>query len=253
MRTLMVILLMMPSLLFASKIETIELNSKNTINFNQAFTGMYVASKQIEAIDLCSKNPGTEIFITLYTPGGSISAGKLFFDTLNALDCTFNTITIFSASMGYQTVQNLGRRLIIPSGVLMSHRASVRGLGGEIGGELDSIYNLIKQNVKDMEISASKRVGITLDQYKKDISDELWLTANKAVETNHADSVVLIRCDKSLLTTRFELVRTFFGTFNVEFSNCPIITAPISVGSGVDNVKIINYYNDLSKHIEYTL
>jgi ATP-dependent protease ClpP protease subunit len=124
-------LLMICSISFA---KVINLTEANSINFNNQFSGDFVAKKQIEAANKCYDNEGSDIYVVLYTPGGSVQAGQLFFDTLNALPCNFHTITIFAASMGYQTVQNLKNRYILPSGILMSHRASLSGVRGEIGG-----------------------------------------------------------------------------------------------------------------------
>ena len=254
MKKLLTLLLAVPMLAFAGNPKTIELDAKTTMSFNQAFSGSYIAKKQVEAITLCNNNEGSEINIVLYTPGGSIAAGKLFYDTLKALPCTFNTITIFAASMGYQTVQNLGKRYILPSGILMSHRASIRGLGGEVNGELDSIYNLIKKDVEELEIIASNRVGITLEDYRKAISDELWMTASEAVKSNHADEVVLVKCGKSLLGTKVETVYTMFGAFEVEFSECPIITSPLRVLGASRGIPtdIVDYYSNIKKHVFLT-
>lgn len=255
MKKLLTVLLLLPTLLLAAP-KKIELNKNNTISFNQAFSSNYISQKQIEAIGLCMLNIGKEINIVLYTPGGSIAAGQLFFDTLNALPCTFNTITIFSASMGYQTVQNLGKRYILPSGTLMSHRASVRGLSGELGGELDSIINNLKNSVRELELVAANRVGISLEKYRSDISDELWMTGEEAVKKNHADEVVLVKCDKSLMTTRVERFNTMFGALDVEFSNCPIIIAPLSINrSGNEKAyeEIETYFHNIKKRVGFTL
>ena len=242
-------MMLLPMLAFGT---TIELNKSNTINFNDSFNGQFIAKKQVEAMTLCAANPGKDIYIALYTPGGSISAGQLFFDTLNALPCKFHTITIFAASMGYQTVQNLGKRYILPSGTLMSHRASISGLSGELGGELESILELLKQNVKEMEQVASDRVGMSLKSYREVISDELWLTGSSAVKSGHADEVALVKCDQSLMGTKKQVVQSFFGPFTVEFSDCPLITGPISVEQG-DTTRIFEYYNNISKRVEFSL
>jgi ATP-dependent protease ClpP protease subunit len=251
MKKLLCLMMLLPTLAFGN--EKIVLEENNTISFNNAFSKMYVAKKQAEAINLCYSNVGSEINVVLYTPGGSVSAGQLFFDTLKALPCKFNTITIFAASMGYQTVQNLGNRYIIPSGVLMSHRAWVRGLGGEIGGELDSILDLLKQNILELDNIASSRVGITLEQYRSDIADELWLTASKAVETNHADKVVLVECGQSLRGTYIGQVANLFGRFDVEFHKCPIITAPLRILKGYrkfNTQKLLEMYDAPSKFVK---
>ena len=233
---------------FSAFSKTITLNSKNSINFNQAFTPEFVSKKQLDAISLCYATPNSDIYIVLYTPGGSVSAGQLFFDTLNALPCNFHTITIFSASMGYITVQSLSKRYILPSGTLMSHRASIRGLSGEIGGELDQIYNLLKTNIKQINKTVAKRVGLTVEKYEDLISDELWLTGASAVSSKHADELALVKCDESLLGTNTQRINTFFGAFNVEFSDCPIITAPLGVSGSGDVKQLFDYYQNIKDH-----
>jgi len=261
MKKLLTLLLILPALAFGNsvksdKLPVITLTKDNTINFNSQFSAGFVAKKQMEAISKCAAAPNSEINVVLYTPGGSVSAGKLFFDTLNALPCKFNTITLFSASMGYQTVQNLGNRYILPSGILMSHRTYVRGLSGEIGGELDAIVNLLKKGVTVLDQIAADRVGITLEDYNHLIRDELWMTANEAVKMNHADKVVLAKCDKSLSGTYVGKVATIFGTLNVEFSKCPLIIGPLSVRQsrrGVSYEKVVEYYTNLSKYVTMEL
>ena len=227
--------------------KVINLTEENSINFNNKFDGQFVAKKQIEAANKCYTNEGSDIYVVLYTPGGSVQAGQLFFDTLNALPCNFHTITIFAASMGYQTVQNLKNRYILPSGVLMSHRASLSGVRGELGGELDSILDFFKQSIKELEVTASTRVGISLEDYQKAISDELWMTGNQAVNTKHADEVVLVKCDKNFKGSYVQKFMSFFGPVNVEFANCPLIVSPLSIKSG--NLKIINHVNDFYTNI----
>jgi len=256
MKKLLVAIMLLPMLAFAGKKpRVLELNENNTINFNDEFSAMFVASKQLEAISLCFANIGKEINIVLYTPGGSISAGQLFFDTLNALPCTFNTITIFSASMGYQTVQNLGKRYILPSGRLMSHRASISGLSGELGGELDSIISHLNTMVTEMETVAASRAGLSLENYRKEISDELWMTGEEAVTKKHADEVIVVKCGKSLLGTHIRTINSIFGQLSVEFSNCPIITAPIRIQSmrRSDAIKYESNFNNISNRIKTTL
>lgn len=232
--------------------KTINLTEANSINFNNQFTGQFVATKQQEASKKCYANEGSDIYIVLYTPGGSVSAGQLFFNTLNALPCNFHTITIFAASMGYQTVQNLKSRYILPSGILMSHRASISGLSGEIGGELNQILKLFETNIRELNTIAATRVGITVDDYEKLIADELWLTGKGAVETGHADEVVLAKCDKNLSGTYIQKFRSFFGVLDVEFSKCPLITSPLSVKVSNDEQMdyVLDFYNNLSNHIK---
>lgn len=212
------------------KIQVVILKKKNTLIFNDVVTAKSVAQLQVKLLEMSNRMPrkGT-IYLVLDTPGGSVSAGSLLIDTIKAIPQKVKTLTVFSASMGFQFVQNFDDRLIIPSGVLMSHRASIRGLGGEINGELDVRLNAIKRRIRYLDTIASKRMGMSLKKYEELIADEYWAHGFEAVSEKAADKMVLARCDKSLSGTNEKSVRTFFGNVKVKLSNCPLITGPLDI------------------------
>jgi ATP-dependent Clp protease protease subunit len=238
-----------------ANLKTIKLNSKNTINFNTPFDAMTVAQKQIELFNLAATSPEKDIYLVMYSPGGSVSAGSLFIDTAKALGKNIHTITIFSASMGYNTVQGLGKRYILPSGVLMSHRAYVSGLQGQFPGELNQRIKMLMSSTEKLDAVAAKRSGLSLEDYKKLIHNELWLTGEDAVKAGHADEVVQAVCDESLSGSFIKPFRTLFGIVNVEFSNCPLITGPISIRGSNRGIRKVqkNILDDISKKVGYKL
>ena len=79
------------------------------------------------------------------------------------------------------------------------------------------------------------------------------MTGKQAVKMKHADELVFARCNKDLLGTSFEKVVTFFGSFNVEFSNCPLIIGPISVTASEKFNEIKEYYNDIGLRVYWEL
>ncbi len=228
---------MLPMLAFGMK--TIELTDQNSITFNEAFTVQYVAGKQLELFNLALTSPEKDLYIVMYTPGGSVSAGSLFIDTVSALNKKVHTITIFSASMGYHTVQGLGKRYILPSGTLMSHRAAVSGLSGQFPGELITRINMLMESTLVLDRAASKRVGMSLSNYKAAIHDELWVTGQDAVDQGHADEVVKARCGQGLGGTYEKTFFSIFGPISVSFSKCPLIVGPVSVNS--DNKAALDF------------
>lgn len=126
--------------------DTITLSDNNTLVMDSAMMPDSVAKLVQRAKELDNKlKPGKPLYIVLNTPGGSIQAGLEMFDVLNALGRPVHTITMFAASMGFQTVQNLGDRYITKSGILMAHRAA-GGFQGSFGGtrpsQIDSRYSL---------------------------------------------------------------------------------------------------------------
>lgn len=235
--------------------KVITLTSENSISFNQAFTSSYIAKKQVELLELLNTSNESDFYVVLYSPGGSISAGSLFIDTIKATGKNVHTITIFSASMAYQTVQALGTRYILPSGTLMSHRGYVSGLSGQVPGELNARVNMIESTINQMEYVSAARVKIPINQYRSDIQNELWLVGEDAVKRGHADEVALAKCDKSLSGTYIDTVMTMFGPVSVEFANCPLITGFLSVKFGsneaVDHLN--KYFENILNQVDFRL
>ena len=247
-------MILIPTLLFSAEHRVIELNKNNTVTFNEDFNAMSVAQKQAELMKLAETSSEKDLYIVMYTPGGSISAGQLFINTVKALNKKVHTISIFSASMGYQTVQALGKRYILPSGILMSHRAYVSGLQGQFPGELNKRIEMLMNSTESMERVSAARVGLSLDDYKKAIHDELWVIGQDAVNKGHADEVVLAKCDKSLSGSYIKTFYTFFGPVDVEFSNCPLITGPLRIVTGQSQESVnsvMDYYNNIFSKVEF--
>jgi ATP-dependent Clp protease, protease subunit len=212
----------------------IVLNENNHINFNEKVTDEFVAKKQLELFtknNLLFKNE--PLYIVLDTPGGSVVAGLSFIDNLKSLGRPIHTITIFAASMGYQIVQEMGTRYITPSGTLMSHRGAISGMSGQVPGELNSRLDHIGKLLEGMNVRAAARLKMSLSAYKQSIVNELWSFGQQSVDTNQADAVASVSCSKSLLgKTEKKNLQSFFGSVEVEFSKCPIISGPVSIKFG---------------------
>jgi ATP-dependent protease ClpP protease subunit len=228
----MIKLLLTTSLLcsaaFAKPVEII-LTERNSIVFNQAFKGEYVAKKQLEVISKNNLIPRKDpLYIVMDTPGGSVTAGLAFIDTVRSLKRPVHTITLFAASMGYQVVQELGTRFITPSGTLMSHRGAVSGMSGQVPGELNSRLGYIMSMLEDMNHRAANRVKMDVRDYRNAIINELWVYGHHAVARKHADVVASVTCDKKLSEgTVQEEFATLFGNIKVTYSKCPLISGPI--------------------------
>jgi ATP-dependent Clp protease, protease subunit len=213
---------------------SIILTEENTVSFNQPVRDLYVAKKQEEIIKKSAKLPLSKpLYLVLDTPGGSVIDGLLFIDTIKSLNRPIHTITIFAASMGYQIAQELGTRYILPSGTLMSHRGAVSGLSGQVPGELNSRLSHLEELLSRMNVAAAKRTGVSIKAYQDSIVNELWASGHQAVKTKQADAVVFVKCDKKLMDKTFEEeVSTFLGSIKVQYSACPLISAPVGFGLG---------------------
>lgn len=212
----------------SSKPVRISLGSKNTISLNGPIDESSVLDLQLKIMKMSNELPrNSKIYLVLYTPGGSIFEGLALIDNFKAIPQKIETITLFSASMGFEIVQNLDTRYITPSGILMSHRGA-GSVSGQFDGELEQRYKLIKRQITYMEQVAADRMNLSLEDYKKLVKDEYWVSGFDAVQENAADQTALVSCGKSLSGTNVKIINSIFGPVEMTISNCPIITTPIS-------------------------
>ena len=218
--------------------EEIVLSSDNTLVLNEAFTDSSVTKLMEQATKLdASLKSGYPIYLFLYTPGGSIQAGLELIEFLSALNRPVHTITLFSASMGFQTVQHLGKRYIFKYGVLMSHKAR-GGFQGEFGGglsQLDARFGMWLRRINLMDNQTVSRSGgkQTLKSYRASYDNELWLNGQEAVDQGYADGVVTVKCDLSLQQTEERIESMGFFSVKALFSKCPVKTAPVGYGANI--------------------
>lgn len=210
---------------------TLVLGKRNTLVFKDVVTRQSVGLLQRQAFKLSqSLKPSDPIFLVLETPGGSIDAGNSLIDSLQGLPNKVHTVTLFAASMGFHIVESLNTRLITPSGILMSHRAKIGGLAGEVPGEAVTEINYILRQVTNMDKRVVSRIGMDLKDYQRLIADEYWVDGQDAVDAGMADKVVLVRCDNELNNSSYEqTLQSFFGAVTLTWSACPLVSYPIKV------------------------
>lgn len=224
--------------------KTITLESKNSVVLRGPVTGSSVGKimKQLNEISR-SVSKDTPIFLVLDTPGGSIDAGNDLIDLAKALPQKVHTVTLFAASMGFQIAQNLDKRYIIRNGTLMSHRANVRGLAGQVKGELESRYKMIRRQVDYLDFIAAKRLGLDVKTYDALILNEYWVHGFDAVEKKIADEQVMVRCGDSMIGSEVVKYDTIFGAVYVTFSKCPLIKEPEAInfgGMSLENKRVVS-------------
>ena len=206
------------------------LKENNVVTLRGPVTGTSVAQTQLRLLKLSSVLPKTStIVLFLDTPGGSISAGLNLIETAKALPQNVVTVTNFAASMGFIIAESLGTRYVLPSGTYMSHRAKT-SLRGQVPGELNSELDYIQKIVTDIDSVMSKRLGISVKEYKAKIHDEYWTYGQRAVDAGVADKVLYVRCEKAL-AEKIETIKvqTMFGPVKAVFSACPLVSAPLKI------------------------
>lgn len=186
------------SLVFSKplKKETIVLTKSNSVVFDQEFRYGYLM-KVIDHINMLDSllPPGEPIYMVMITLGGEVISGDIFISHLQNLDRPIHTITYMAASMGFITVQSLGKRYLAPGGALMSHQAS-GGVNGTFDGNIESRHKWIRSVIDKFEKQSSSRMKLPLDKYKALIKDELWINEANIEEYDAVDAIAIVRCVK---------------------------------------------------------
>lgn len=220
--------------------DVITLTSKNTVSLNDQVDGDSVGQliRDVKAL------PRTRdaAYLFLNTPGGSIQAGLEGIEAIKGIGRPVSTVTLFAASMGFQIAQNLGERLIVKNGILMSHHA--RGqVQGEFGGagqsQLDKRYQFWKSRIDSLDqVTVDRTKGKqTLASYQAAYENELWLDGPKSVEQGYADRVVQIQCDSSLDGVTTHTAQTMFGAVQYDLDKCPINTNPSNIRMKIETTR----------------
>ncbi len=224
----------------------VTLTSSNTVVMDSVFSDTSVAKVLLAARELNNElSSGKPIYLVISSPGGSIEAGLELIDNLNALGRTVHTVTLFSASMGFQTVQGVpGTRYITSTGTLMSHKAS-GGFEGEFPGQVDSRYQYYLRRIGklDEQTVARSRGLLTLESYRALYENEYWCEGQDCVDKGLADEAVLVACDKSLDGTKESTYAFSFLGRDVEVqltkAACPTITGVLDQVVNVNGQPVV--------------
>lgn len=210
-------------------VERLVLQKKNTLSLKLPVTEQTVSHIQQQVIEMSNTLSKTDtIYLYLDSPGGDVVAGMALISTLKGLPQEVKTITSFSASMAFITVQSLGERLILNNGILMSHRMTM-GEEGQTPGEFN-VRSLFFEDIgAELAQMSAKRMGLNFETYQNLVHDEYWVKGSRAVKANAADKVVNVSCSADLSGTHEESLQTFMGSVTVTFSNCPLVVAPLNV------------------------
>lgn len=237
-----------------SRSSDVILTKDNSITLNDYFYGESVANLTQQAKDLDAKLPsGEPLYLVLNSGGGSIEAGIEAIQNLNTLNRPVHTITLFAASMGFQTVEGVkGERLITKNGTLMSHKARGR-FSGEFPGQLDSRYGHYLKRVLRLDKDVVGRTSgkHTLESYASLIENEYWCDGEDCLAQGFADRVVNPSCDQSLQGTHNRLYDRWFFRGNVieivdVMADCPLNTEPLSYNIFINGEPLFSNVTNLA-------
>lgn len=142
---------------------------------------------------LDAEKPGEEITFYINSPGGSVTAGMVIYDTMQMISSPVATICMgLAASMGSILLcgGTKGKRSIFPSGEVMIHQPSY---GGYIQGRAADIEINAKQIIKTREMGArilSQGTGQPYEKVLKDLNRDYWLDAKESVAYGIVDKII---------------------------------------------------------------
>lgn len=248
-----VLLCMLVSSVYAGT-KKIVLTADNSLNMNQTFYSDVTAQLSTKALEMDAKLPsGDPIYLIIDSGGGSIEAGIGLINVLSKLNRPVHTVTLFAASMGFQTVQGLGKRYIVSNGTLMSHKAR-GGFYGEFPGQLDNRYGYYLKRVFDLDKIAAKRANMSLKKYHRMIENEYWCQGQQCVDNGFADAVVELSCDDSLKgTTQREIAKQYaMGQGGIiklalfeTYALCPAVTGALDWYITINDTKAEQSYTNV--------
>ena len=141
-----------------------------------------------------SEDPGKDIHLYINSPGGMVTAGLAFYDTMQYIKCDVSTICIgMAASMGAFLLAGgaKGKRLALPNAEIMIHQPS-GGAKGQATEIQIAAENILKTKKKLNEILAAN-TGKPYDVIAADTERDHYMSAQEAMEYGLIDNVITSR------------------------------------------------------------
>ena len=137
------------------------------------------------------QDPDKDIHLYINSPGGSISAGMMIYDTMQYIKCDVSTLCVgLAASMGsfLLAAGAKGKRLALPNSEIMIHQplGGAKGQASDIKIQADHIIYVRNR----MNRMLSEMTGQPIEVIERDTDRDNWMTADDAVRYGIVDRVV---------------------------------------------------------------
>ena len=128
-----------------------------------------------------SENPDKDIFLYINSPGGSVSAGLLIYDTMNFIKPDVSTLCMgMAASMGSFLLMAgaAGKRIALPNAKIMIHQPS----GGAQGQatDIEITAREILKTREQLNRLLAERTGQPLEKLQTDTERDYFMSASSA-------------------------------------------------------------------------
>ena len=137
------------------------------------------------------QDPDKDIHLYINSPGGSISAGMMIYDTMQYIKCDVSTICVgLAASMGsfLLAAGAKGKRFALPNSEIMIHQplGGAKGQASDIKIQADHILYIRGR----MNRMLAEMTGQPIEVIERDTDRDNWMTADDAVRYGIVDKVV---------------------------------------------------------------
>ena len=138
-----------------------------------------------------SEDPGKDIHLYINSPGGSVTACMVIYDTMQYIKCDVSTICMgLAASMGAFLLAGgtKGKRMALPNAEIMIHQPS----GGAQGQatDIDIVAKQILKTKERLNTLLAQNTGQPLEVIARDTERDNYMTAQEALAYGLIDSVI---------------------------------------------------------------
>ena len=145
-----------------------------------------------------SENPDKDIYFSINSPGGSVTAGMSIYDTMKFIKPDVQTLCLGqAASMGafLLSAGTKGKRFALPNSRVMIHQPLISGgLGGQASDIEIHARELLKLKEKLNQMLA-EHTGKSLEQIERDTDRDNFMSAQEAADYGLIDKVITTRAD----------------------------------------------------------
>jgi ATP-dependent Clp protease protease subunit len=138
-------------------------------------------------------NPGKDITFYINSPGGSITAGMVIYDTMKLVRSPITVIvTGMAASMGSILLcgASKGRRLLYPHSRVLIHQPLISGRMIGPASDINIQAKEMEKLRKELNQILASSSGQPLERIDKDTDRDFYLNAQEAIDYGLADKIV---------------------------------------------------------------
>lgn len=145
-------------------------------------------SNKIIELNRVSSEP---IYLLINSPGGSVFDGNLLLSAIQASKAPVHTVCVgICASMAAITLEYGKTRLALDRTIVMFHDAA-GALQGKVEG-MNSMLQFIRRDLERTDRYIVSRSKLSYDQFQLYVNQDLWLSAEDALEFGLIDAIVTL-------------------------------------------------------------